>query len=244
MVDAVIIEGIDLNYFVKIIHRLYHKIREGYSVLYGNRSGFVINSIRAQKNILILGAREAFIKRIIEHTDNKLTYYLVDKHPCAIDKSKLIFEYSDLNESIPYPDNHFDCIVSDQLIEHLSQPDIFIKEITRVCKNDGTIIVGSENLAAWHNIFALILTLHPFSDHYSAEIRVGNPLSIHHKEKIEDPFMRHFKIPTIRALKELLEYYGLTIVDIRGFGHLLPFGTYFDKYHSIQFVIVCKNAVK
>ena len=232
-----------MNFLIEIIHNIYQKIKKKYGNIYKKRSGFVINNIVAKENILILGARENFIRRIVEHTDNKLTYYLVDKFPCEIEGTAFKFDYSDLNESIPYPDNHFDCIVSDQLIEHLSQPDIFIKEIKRVGKKDCTTIIGSENLAAWHNILALILTLHPFSDHYSANVKIGNPFSIHHKEKIEDPFMRHFKIPTIRALKELLEYYGFKIIDIKGFGHLLPLGTFYDKYHSIQFVIVCKNKV-
>lgn len=226
---------------IEIVHGIYQKIKKRYGKIYRNRSNFVINSITANENILILGARESFIKRIIEHTSNKLTYYLVDKFPSEIEGTDFKFEYADLNERIPYPDNHFDCIVSDQLIEHLMQPDTFIKEIKRVGKNDCTTIIGSENLAAWHNILALVLTLHPFSDHYSANVRIGNPLSIHHKEKIEDPFMRHFKVPTVRALKELLEYYGFRIIDFKGFGHLLPFGTLYDTYHSIQFVIVCTN---
>ena len=224
-----------------VIHNAYHKIRKLYGFIYRKRTDFVINNIDARENILILGAREAFIKRVIDRKGNTLNYYLVDKFPCQIEGTDFRYEYSDLNESIPYPDNQFDCIVSDQLIEHLSQPDKLITEIKRVGKKDCTVIIGSENLAAWHNIIALALTLHPFSDHYSAHVRIGNPLSIHHRKKIEDPFMRHFKVPTIRALKELLEYYGFTIIDIRGFGHLLPFGTYYDKYHSIQFVVVCRK---
>jgi SAM-dependent methyltransferase len=230
-----------MNFLIESTHRIYQKFKKGYGSIYQKRSSFVIDSIHANENILILGAREGFIKRIIDKTNNKLTYYLVDKFPSEIKGSKYSYEYADLNQKIPYPDNHFDCIVSDQLIEHLSQPDTFIREIKRVGKKDSTIIIGTENLAAWHNIFALILTFHPFSDHYSSEIRVGNPLSIHHRERIEDPFMRHLKMPTIRALKELLEYYDFKIIDIKGFGHLFPFGTYYDKYHSIQFVIVCKN---
>jgi len=230
-----------MNFLIETVHNVYQKIIKKYGNIYRKRSGFVLNNIVAKENILILGARENFIRRIIEHTDNKLSYYLVDKFPFEIEGTDFKFEYADLNERIPYPDSYFECIVSDQLIEHLAQPDTFIEEIKRVANKNCTIIVGSENLAAWHNIFALMLTLHPFSDHYSTNIRIGNPFSIHHKEKFKDPFMRHSKIPTIRALKELLEYYNFKILNIQGFGHLLPFGTLYDKYHSIQFVIICTN---
>ena len=228
------------NKIVQIVHSAYRGIKTSYSALYRRRTDFVLSSINAQENILILGARDSFVNRVVEYTGNKLNYYLVDKQKPNIEKSNFIYDYSDLNEGIPYSNSHFDCIIADQLIEHLSRPDSLIREIKRVGKKDCIVIIGSENLAAWHNIFALILGFHPFSDHYSERIRIGNPLSIHHNELIEEPYMRHFKVPTIYALKELLKYNGYNILKIKGFGHLLPFGNVFDKYHSIQFIIVSK----
>jgi len=222
------------------IHFVHRKLKELYRGNYNRRTNFVLKNISSQTNILILGARDSFVKRIVEYTDNTLNYYLVDKYQPHIANSKLIYDYSDLNVSIPYSDNLFDCIISDQLIEHLSNPDNLLKEIKRVGNNNCTVIIGSENLAAWHNIIALVFGFHPYSDHYSDHMRVGNPMSIHHKQKLSDPYMRHSKVPTIRALKELMEYYGYEIVNIKGFSHLLPFGSHFDKYHSIQFVIVSK----
>ncbi|RJP80987.1 MAG: methyltransferase domain-containing protein [Desulfobacteraceae bacterium] len=225
---------------ISIVHSMYKHFKKSYSAMYRQRTNFVLENIKSQENILILGARDSFVKSIVEYTDNKLNYYLVDKHPPVLKKLNFTFSFSDLNECIPFSDNLFDCIISDQLIEHLSRPDSLLKEIKRVGKKDCTIIIGSENLSAWHNIIALIFTLHPFSDHYSEHIRVGNPFSIHHKQVIDDPYMRHFKVPTMRALKELLEYYDYNILKIKGFGHLLPFGSLYDKYHSIQFVIVSR----
>jgi SAM-dependent methyltransferase len=227
-----------MRFLYDISHRFYRIVKKSYGALYAERTGFVLNHIKAEENILILGARESFVRRIVEHTHNALQYHLVDKHPSDLEKKNFIYKFSDLNESIPFPDKYFDCIVSDQLIEHLYQPDSFVTEMKRVVKIGGTIIIGSENLAAWHNIFALVLGFHPFSDHYSTRIRIGNPLSVHYKEELSDPLMRHSKVPTMRALVDLLEYYGFAMVKCEGFGHLLPLGPRFDKYHSIQFVVV------
>lgn len=225
---------------VSLVHLAYKYIKKNYRSIYQRRTNFVLENILSKKNILILGARDSFIKRIVEYSNNQLKYYLVDKHAPEFKDTNFIFSNSDLNESIPYPDNHFDCIVSDQLIEHLYRPDSLINEIKRVGRKDSIIIIGSENLSAWHNIIALICTLHPFSDHYSEKIRIGNPLSIHYRQELRSPYSRHIKVPTIRALKELLMYYGYKIEKIKGFGHLLPFGVLYDKYHSIQFVIIAK----
>jgi ubiquinone/menaquinone biosynthesis C-methylase UbiE len=225
---------------IPLIHAIYRNIRKSYGTIYKRRSAFVLRSIKCEKKLLILGARENFTRRIVKSTNNNLNYYLVDINPIYLKRPNFEYCYSDLNKKIPFSDDYCDCVVTDQLIEHLYKPDTLIKEIVRVCKNGSTVIIGSENLAAWHNIFALILTLHPFSDHYSEYIKVGNPFSIHHREKFDDPYKRHIKVPTIRALSELMEYYGLEVHKIKGFGHFVPFGDRIDKYHSIQFVMVAK----
>ena len=170
------------NKIVPIVHSVQRRIKASYGALYSKRTNFVLTSMNARGNMLILGARDSFVNRVVEYTDNKLNYHLVDKHKPDIEKPNFTYSYSDLNESIPFFNNYFDCIIADQLIEHLSRPDSLIREIKRVGKKDCTVVIGSENLAAWHNIIALIFGLHPFSDHYSEYIRIGNPLSIHNKK--------------------------------------------------------------
>ena len=223
-----------------LIKNIYRKIQKKYSAIYTDRANYVIDNIVRINNILVLGARDDFLRQIVYKTDNELSYYLVDKQPSELSAHNLHYLFSDLNNSIPFEDDFFDCIVSDQLIEHLMNPDRFLKEVSRVGKKGSRIIIGSENLAAWHNIIALILAMHPFSDHYSETRRVGNPFSIHHQKKIMDPYMRHCKVPTVKALAELMTLNKMVISEIKGFGHLLPYGTRWDKLHSIQFVIVAE----
>jgi ubiquinone/menaquinone biosynthesis C-methylase UbiE len=43
---------------------------------------------------------------------------------------------------IPYPDKYFDCIVSMSVLEHIRDLDTAIREIRRVTKDNGTIILG------------------------------------------------------------------------------------------------------
>ncbi len=44
-------------------------------------------------------------------------------------------------EKLPYPDKSFDVVASNQLIEHLKEPKLAIKEMIRVCKPNGKIIL-------------------------------------------------------------------------------------------------------
>lgn len=47
---------------------------------------------------------------------------------------------------IPFPDNSFDTIVSFQVIEHLKNDDLFVKEIHRILRPGGTALLTTPNI--------------------------------------------------------------------------------------------------
>ncbi len=58
----------------------------------------------------------------------------------------------DINiDILPYPNNFFDCISFMAVIEHLVDPYHILKEIKRVIKNDGILIIGTPNVASLSN---------------------------------------------------------------------------------------------
>ena len=54
------------------------------------------------------------------------------------------FEYYDGNK-LPYADEHFDAVISFQVIEHIEDDHRFIKEIHRVLKNEGKSVLTTPN---------------------------------------------------------------------------------------------------
>lgn len=62
---------------------------------------------------------------------------------------------------LPFKDEEFDGIICFETVEHISKPDIFIKELGRVLKKGGEIILTTPNLF-WEPVFYLapILGLH------------------------------------------------------------------------------------
>jgi len=128
----------------------------------------------------------------------------------------------DLEQRLPFADDSFDAVISNQVIEHLSDTDNFVSEIRRVLRPGGLAIVATENLASWHNVGALILGFQPFSSaNYSTRrYPLGNPLALHSQlgEELRDGMM-HRRIFTVRALRELFEAHGFDVVDVRGSGY-------------------------
>jgi len=143
---------------------------------------------------------------------------------------------ADLNGRLPYEENCFDVIHTNQVIEHLTNVDMFLSEVYRTLKPGGYMIVSTENLASWHNIVALILGYMPFSltNTTSKTAALGNPLAPHTNEEFWESATWHHKIVfTTKGLLHLLKLYGFNINAVLGAGYY-PFGNMFstiDPYH-------------
>ncbi|KKP93296.1 MAG: hypothetical protein UR98_C0006G0004 [Parcubacteria group bacterium GW2011_GWA1_36_12] len=125
---------------------------------------------------------------------------------------------ANIEKGFPYKDNFFDIVSANQIIEHVVNVDFFVEEIYRVLKPKGYLIISTENLSSWHNIFALLFGWQAFSQHISLKKNIGNPmkLNINHKSKYYDS---HIKIFTPKGLKELFELNNFRIIKFFGAGY-------------------------
>jgi SAM-dependent methyltransferase len=132
----------------------------------------------------------------------------------------------DLDGALPFADDSIDLVVSNQVIEHLADTDVFVAEIRRVLRPGGIAVVSTENMASWHNVGALMLGFQAFSasNYSNRRYPLGNPLALHAGENVTLPDgMLHRRIFTTRALRELLAAHGFELVGVRGSGyHPLP----------------------
>lgn len=144
----------------------------------------------------------------------------------------------DLNEFLPFAENSFDIIVSNQVIEHLFYPVRFMKEIYRILDFGGYAIISTENLASWDNIFSLLLGYTPFSMEFDGGLyKIGNPLSPHEKEIVEN-YPPHVRIFTCKGLIELAKFVGFKVERVIGNGHILgKFGELANK-ENCRFVTI------
>ena len=141
---------------------------------------------------------------------------------------------SDLNNKFPFKDNSMDVVAANHVIEHLAQTELFMNEIYRVLRKNGYAVIATPNLASWHNVFALMLGMQPFSgpnvrisEH---DIRAVNKMD---KDKAKyllksarksNEYLRHLVVMTYKELVKNLRKAGFIIEKSYGFGYypLLP----------------------
>jgi len=148
----------------------------------------------------------------------------------------------DLNLPLPFERDAFDLVHANQLLEHLHGTDAFVRELIRILRPGGHLLLSTNNLASWHNIFSLVLGMQPPPMHVSSEVVLGNildPLRGHRFGSKEDS---HLRIFSFVGLRDLLLHHGLTVDRLRTVGYY-PFPpavarwlTAMDRRHGVFLV--------
>jgi SAM-dependent methyltransferase len=99
-------------------------------------------------------------------------------------------------EKLPFPDNYFDEVYSRNLLEHLKNPGYALKEMTRVLKRNGKLILITDNAS-----YYLFHILKSYSAHY-----------YNYKEHGKED--KHYMLFTTKHLENFLKSLKLKIIKI------------------------------
>lgn len=100
----------------------------------------------------------------------------------------------DLEKPFPFADNEFDGLIAAEIIEHVYDTDFFLREIRRVLKKDGTLVMSIPNIACLSNRIKMLFGGYPRYAEYKAggagHIRVYTANAIR-SQLIENGFKIH-----------------------------------------------------
>ena len=177
------------------------------------------------------GTGELIVERVT--AVRKPEIYAVEIDPLhfkEIKKLGIKVTKADIEKGLPYKNNYFDIISANQIIEHLVNVDLFMEEVNRVLKPNGYVILSTENLSSWHNLFALFFGWQAFSQHISTKKNIGNPLKLNLAVDGKS-YDCHIQIFTQRGLKELAQINNLKVEKSFGAGYY-PFRGILSKLLS------------
>lgn len=101
-------------------------------------------------------------------------------------------------DALPYPDNHFDCVLSLWVVEHLEKPEAVFRELYRVLKPGGMLLFLTPNVDA-----ALLRVKRLLKRTYALTLN----RRMYGREE-EDVFPTYYKANTLSALQKMLRSAG------------------------------------
>jgi ubiquinone/menaquinone biosynthesis C-methylase UbiE len=165
--------------------------------------GFLIEkyNIKVNSDILDLGCgRGDFLNAFSAH---KMNAYGCDYEVC--NRENWWIEQCDITtEKLPYMDNTFDVVFSKSVIEHLHSPDNMMKEISRVLRPNGRVIIMTPD---WHSCMNLFFDDYTHKTPYTTQgiedlLKIYNFNTVEADKFIQLPSTWHSK--TIRLLSNLI----------------------------------------
>lgn len=148
-------------------------------------------------------------------------------------KIKVKARLSDLEKRWPYQKDYFDLVISVQVVEHLLNPDHFLKESKRVLKPNGLLVISTPNLAAWFNRIVFLAGFQPFFLEASTVDKTVGLSFTRSMTPAREP-LGHIKVFTLAAIKDLFWLHGLKIKEVLGgsAGYLPNFMKPLDYFFS------------
>jgi SAM-dependent methyltransferase len=117
--------------------------------------------------------------------------------------------------ALPFEDGRFDAVNAAQVIEHIYNPDVFVRELNRVLRDDGHLVLSTPNLCAWFNRLLVPFGIQPIFYESSTESSAVGAGVLRRFKRGDHP-VGHVRLFTLRALSDLLERGGFSIVEARG----------------------------
>lgn len=143
---------------------------------------------------------------------------------------------------IPFTDKEFDIVIATELIEHILETRLFLKEINRVLKVGGELILSTPNLASLWNRISLLFG----SGRGFAPWRIFKGKSAYNPpSSLAYPYQNiHIRFFTFGSLKEILEKSGFRVIYIGGADPVfsrIPLGDKIFRNFCKTIVIKCSR---
>jgi SAM-dependent methyltransferase len=127
-----------------------------------------------------------------------------------------VFHVVDLGDGLPFPDESFDCAVSLEGVEHLENPFLFLRELHRVLRPEGLLLLTTPNTVSVRSRIRFF-----GSGFFHQDPR---PL----REARRDP-MHHISLQTLSELRYEMATSGFRIRSV-GHTHVKPVSLWYSVF--------------
>jgi SAM-dependent methyltransferase len=125
----------------------------------------------------------------------------------------------DIASRLPFADGAFDMVVAGEVIEHVPNPDLMLREFRRIISPQGRLVVSTPNIVGWANRLLVPLGIQPLFTETSSEVHLGRRWQLLGQG---NQVQGHLKVFSHRALREILHRSGFTVLQMLGMPGEVP----------------------
>lgn len=145
-----------------------------------------------EKNILDVGCYDGTLLSLLKNRNNNL--FGIEASDWGVEQCKrkdinVKQFYFDGENKLPFEDDFFDVVITGEIIEHIFDTDFFLREVHRVLKPGGKLLISTPNIASFGRRLMLLFGINPI-----IELSPNEPES-----------SGHIRCFTFQTLKKLLE---------------------------------------
>jgi 2-polyprenyl-3-methyl-5-hydroxy-6-metoxy-1,4-benzoquinol methylase len=201
------------------VYRELYRLEDKYLVERVNKcleSFFLYSSTTTNLNIADFGCGDLRASNVIHKQISQKNqidhYYCIDiKAPQERNQFEIIEH--DLNSpSLNILDESIDFAIALELIEHLWNVDVWLKEVQRILKPKGLFFLSTPNIAAWYNRILFLFGFLPVHYEVSNNKKYGRPQFL-----LKDPkAVGHIRVFTPSSLSQIMNDNGFEIIKCKG----------------------------
>jgi 2-polyprenyl-3-methyl-5-hydroxy-6-metoxy-1,4-benzoquinol methylase len=167
---------------------------------------FILSSIGTGKRVLDVGCNDGYTASFIIKQQNEVYGVDIGKSDLMIAKKRgLKVKVCDITKGkLPYPKNYFDVVLLGDVIEHVFDTDMLLKNIYDVLKPGGFLLLTTPNVASIGRRLMLLFGHSPYLEY-----------SPHHLTN-DLPSVGHIRYYTKNILKNQLQINRYTRIQIIG----------------------------
>jgi 2-polyprenyl-3-methyl-5-hydroxy-6-metoxy-1,4-benzoquinol methylase len=178
-------------------------------------------------------ALEKMVNIFESHDLNIERVFAVDINPSLKGSGSVEIIRSNLNYSnLSIADSSVHIVYSLETIEHLVNPDAFVKEVHRILLENGIFVLTTPNILAWYNRILFLFGGLPIHYEVTERKRYGRLVAR------DGPVVGHIRVFSPKALKELLKDNGFRILKVQGlrflYGKLSIVDSFFAHFPSLS----------
>ena len=174
--------------------------------------------LRPGGSVLDAGCGDGRFLELLSGQAPDLTLVGADYSPLPLEAARekgFAVERANFEVALPFENGQFDLVNAAQVLEHIYNPDLFVGELRRVLRDDGHLVLSTPNLCAWFNRVLVPFGVQPIFYETSTESSLVGAGALRRFKRGEHP-VGHVRLFTLRALSDLLERAGFSIVEARG----------------------------